>query len=85
MPLYIPLISIIVSSLLIYKKEKKYIFTKKYIVFSFAFTILILAEILLRFVGFSSIFFMLYFIIPVILGVILYTFLINNMISEKVT
>ena len=34
MPLYIPLISIIVSFLLIYKKEKKYIFLRKYIIFT---------------------------------------------------
>ena len=85
MPLYIPLISIIVSFLLIYKKEKKYIFLRKYIIFSVAFIILIFAEILLRFVGFSSLFFILYFLFPFLLAIILYTFLINNVNSEKIT
>ena len=33
-PLYIPLISIIISFLLIYKKEKKLIFLKKYFLFT---------------------------------------------------
>ena len=85
MPLYIPLISIIVSFLLIYKKEKKYIFLRKYIIFSVAFIILIFAEVLLRFVGFSSLFFISYFLFPFLLAIILYTFLINNVNSEKIT
>jgi len=49
MPLYIPLISVISSFLLIYKKEKKYNYLKKYFVFSSAFLVLILAEIFLRY------------------------------------
>ena len=84
MPLYIPLISIIASFLLIYKKEKKNNFLKKYIIFIFAFTILIFAEILLKFTGFSTINFMLYFLSPLILIVILYSLLAKNMISERI-
>ena len=83
MPLYIPLISVIVSFLLIYKKEKKYNYLKKYIIFIFAFIILLFAEMLLRFTGFSLINSTLYFLTPVVLFVVLYFLLIKNMISEK--
>ena len=84
MPLYIPLISVIASFLLIYKKEKKYNFLKKYIVFGFTFIILVFSEILLRYVGFSLTSFMLYFLFPLILLVALYSLLVKNMISERV-
>ena len=84
MPLYIPLISLIASFLLIHKKEKKTNFLKKYIVFIFAFIILILAEILLRFSGFSSISFVMYFLIPLVSMIILYSLLAKNMISERI-
>jgi len=83
MPLYIPLISIIASFLLIYKKEKKYNNIKKYIIFSFAFIILLFAEILLKFTGFSLINSALYFLTPIVLLIVLYFLLIKNMISEK--
>ena len=53
-PLYIPLISIITSFLLIYKKEKSYNFLKKYMLFVITFIILILAEIFLKYTGLSS-------------------------------
>ena len=85
MPLYIPLISVITSFLLIYKKEKKFNYLKKYIIFSFAFIILIFAEILLKFSGFSLINLMLYSISPIILLLILYILLIKNMSYRKST
>ncbi len=84
MPLYIPLISIMVSFLLLYKREKKYNFLKKYIVFSFAFIVLIIAEILLKYSGFSLRNFSLYFFSPIILMLILYSILIKKMIVEKI-
>ena len=83
MPLYIPLISVVASFLLIYKKEKKYNFVKKYLIFGIGFLILILAEILLRYTGFSSLNFILYFLAPLILFIFFYYFLIKNMNSEK--
>jgi len=82
-PLYIPLISVIASFLLIYKKEKKYNYLKKYIVFSFAFIILLFTEILLKFAGLSLIHFTLYFFTPVFLFIVLYFLLIRKMISER--
>ena len=84
MPLYIPLIAVVCSFMLNYRKEKKYNFLKKYTVFISAFIILILAEILLKFSGFSLINFSLYFFSPLILLLILYTLLKKNMMSEKI-
>ena len=85
MPLYIPLIAAICSFLLNYKREKKYNFLKKYAVFIFAFIILILAEILLKFSGFSLTNSTLYFASPLILLIILYTALKKDMLSESIT
>jgi len=84
MPLYIPLISVITSFLLIYQKNKKYNFLKQYIIFSLAFVILIFAEVLLRFSGFSLRNSFFYFSLPIILLIILYILLAKKMISEKV-
>jgi len=83
MPLYIPLISIISSFLLIFKKEQKYNYLNKYIVFVCAFMILIFTEILLRFTGFSLINLSLYFFTPIVLSLVLYFILIKSMLSEK--
>jgi len=82
MPLYIPLISIISSFLLIYKKEKKYNYLKKYFVFSLAFLFLIFAEIFLRYTGFAFINFFLYLTAPLLLFVFFYFLLIKNISYE---
>ena len=84
MPLYIPLISIIASYLLVLKKEKKYNYLRKYIIFFLAFVLLVSAEILLKFTGFSSINFALYFLSPIILLVSLHFLLTRIMMSEKI-
>ena len=83
MPLYIPLISVIVSFLLIHKKNKKYNYLKKYIIFIITFIILVLSEILLKFTGFSLINFFLYFFTPIVLSIVFYFLLIKNMISKR--
>ena len=85
MPLYIPLVSIIASFLLIYSREKKYNFIKKYIIFGFAFIILVFAEILLRYTGFSTMNVTLYFFSPLIIFIILYFILIKNLNTERIT
>ena len=54
MPLYIPIISIIICYLLSSRKESKYYFLQKYIVFITAFTILVFAEIMVRYSGNSA-------------------------------
>jgi len=83
-PLYIPLISIIVSFLLVYKKEKKYNFLKKYILFGLSFFILILAEILLKYTGLSFETTLLYFVLPVIMSILFYTQLTKKILNESI-
>ena len=84
-PLYIPLITVIISFLLMYRKEKKYNFLKKYILFILSFVILILAEILLKYTGFSPVIAVSYFILPIIIFIISYFYLIRKIITEKVS
>jgi lipopolysaccharide export system permease protein len=83
-PLYIPLISIITSFLLIYKKEKKYNFLKKYILFILSFVILIFAEILLKYTGFSLLAASSYFILPLVISFLFYIYLYKKIMTEKI-
>ena len=83
-PLYIPLVSIITSFLLIYKKEKTYHFLRKYVLFILSFTILILAEILLKYTGLSLSVAITYFAIPIITTFFLYICLQRKMTTEKI-
>ena len=85
MPLYIPLISILASFLLIQKKDKKYNYLKRYIIFSSSFMVLIFAEMLLRYTGFSLINFVVYFTSPFLLLITLYFILIKKMNSKIYT
>jgi len=85
MPTYIPLVSLIVSFLLVYKKKKKYIFLNKYIYFIISFFILVLAEIMVRYSGFSKLNTVLYFTFPFILMPIIYWVLSRSLSKEKKT
>ena len=84
MPLYIPLISLICSFLLIKKKKLKLKFLDKYFYFFIAFITLILAEVLVRFSGFSELNTLLYFLTPILILPILYIILINKFSSEEI-
>ena len=84
MPLYIPLITIMASFLLVHRKEKKYNYIKKYIIFSFAFIVLVFAEIFLKYTGVSLINVYLYLLTPLVLFLIFYFLLSKNSIYEKV-
>ncbi len=83
MPLYIPLISLICSFLLITAKRKKNIFLKKYTYFLISFIILVLAELLVRYSGFSNTNTILYFLIPILLLPFVYFILLNKITNEK--
>jgi len=83
MPLYIPLVSLIGSFILIYKKEKKFNFLKKYIYFIIGFLILVFAEIMVRFTGFSDLNTLVYFLLPFLLMPLAYGILCRNFIIEK--
>jgi lipopolysaccharide export LptBFGC system permease protein LptF len=82
-PLYLPLISIIASFLLIYKKENKYNYLRKYIIFIVGFIVLIFAEIFLKFTGFSVQNTFIYFLTPIILFMVTYLLLYKNLILVK--
>jgi lipopolysaccharide export system permease protein len=84
-PLYIPLIAIITSFLLIYKKEKKYNYLKKYMLFGSSFLLLIFGEISLKYTGASSLAFIYYFVFPVIVAGAFYIYLLKTMVSEKIS
>jgi len=77
MPLYIPLISIIICYLLSSAKENKYFFFRKYIIFILAFTILILAEIMVRYSGHSVLNSTIYYSVPPTLIFLNYLYLIR--------
>ena len=84
-PLYISLIALLSSFLLIYKKEKKTAFVKKYFIFFITFIILILSEILLKFSGLSKFNFFIYLLIPIILFSTIYILLVITFNKEKIS
>ncbi len=83
MPLYIPCISLILSFLLISRYESKRKNLYKYFYFAIAFTILITAEILVRYSGKSFLYSLIYYFIPIISVPILYLFLFRNFYNEN--
>ncbi len=67
MPLYIPLISVIICYLLSSRKENKLSFFQKYIVFIVAFFCLVLAEIMVRYSGQNILNTIIYYSLPFLL------------------
>ncbi len=82
MPLYIPLVSILISFILIHTKNKKTKIINRYLFFSLSFMLLVLSELLVRYSGISNIGFYTYFLIPFILLPTLYFILLNNFWRE---
>ena len=82
MPLYIPLVSILVSFMLIYRKNKKAKIFNRYVFFMLSFILLILSELLVRYSGISNIGFYTYLLTPFVLLPILYSILISKFWSE---
>ena len=84
MPLYIPFVSLIMSFLLISNlRKKKFIIYKNYLYFFISFIILIAAEVMVRFTGFSQANLLLYIFIPMIMCPIIYTFLLKQFNKEN--
>ena len=77
MPLYIPFISIIICYLLSSRKESKYFSFQKYIVFTAAFIVLVLAEIMVRYSGQSVLYSIIYYSLPPLLILLNYLNLIR--------
>ena len=82
MPLYIPLVSILISFMLIYTKNKKTKILTRYIFFILSFILLVLSELLVRYSGLSNIGFYTYLFSPIILLPILYLVLVNKFWKE---
>ena len=82
MPLYIPLVSILISFMLIYTKNKKTKILNRYIFFLLSFVLLVLSELLVRYSGISNFGFYTYLFTPFILLPILYVILINKFWKE---
>ena len=83
MPLYIPLISIFISFLLIYKKTKKKKIINRYIFFIISFLLLVMTELLVRYSGISITNFYIYLLTPFISVPIVYFILLNNFKKEQ--
>ena len=77
MPLYIPIISIIICYMLSSRIESKYYFLQKYIIFITAFTILVFAEIMVRYSGNSAKGLIIYYSLPPLLILLNYLNLIR--------
>ncbi len=82
MPLYIPLVSILISFVLIYTKNKKTKILNRYLFFLLSFTLLVLSELLVRYSGISKTGFYAYLFTPLILLPILYLILLNKFKKE---
>ncbi len=82
MPLYIPLIAVLISFLLVYKKNKKNKILNRYIFFSLSFLLLVLSELLVRYSGITILNFYIYLITPILLFPILYFVLANKFWKE---
>ena len=83
MPMYIPLTTLICCFLIVSRKETKINFFGKYIFFFIGFLILVLAEILVRYSGFSDLNTLIYFLFPIIFTPLIYLLLINRLKYEK--
>ena len=83
MPIYIPLVALTASFILIANRKSKINFLKKYFYFIFSFLILVLAELLVRFSGFSKLHSLIYLLVPFVLMPFTYIILNQRFGSEK--
>ena len=84
MPLYIPFVSLIMSFLLISNLRKtKFTIYKNYLYFFISFIILVTAEVMVRFTGFSETNLLLYIFFPMIMCPIIYMYLLKQFKKEN--
>ncbi len=84
MPIYIPVVSLLLSFLLVYKKNKKTNIYSRYIFFFFSFVLLVFAELLVRYSGLSNINFYTYLMTPIIISPILFLLLLKQFKKELI-
>ena len=82
MPIYIPVVSLLLSFLLIYKKNKKSNVYSRYTFFIFGFILLVFAELLVRYTGLSNINFYTYLMTPLIILPLLFFILLKKFKKE---
>ena len=83
MPIYIPLLSVIVCFLFSTKKELINYTRNKYLIFSFAFSIIVISEILVRYSGKNYLNTIVYYSLPLILLIVSYLILIKKFKFEN--
>ena len=83
MPLYIPLLALLSSFLLVSREETKAKSWYKYFYFGLAFTILITAEILVRYSGKSLTHGLFYYLLPLLCIPVLYIELVRRFYYEN--
>ena len=84
MPLYIPFVSLIMSFLLISNLRKtKFVIYKNYFYFFISFMILVTAEVMVRFTGFTETNLLLYIFFPMIMCPIIYMYLLKQFKKEN--
>lgn len=83
MPLYIPLLALLSSFLLITREESKFKNWYKYFYFALAFTILLTAEILVRYSGKSLTHGLFYYLLPLFCIPVLYIELVRRFYYEN--
>ncbi len=83
MPIYIPVIALTASFILVSRKDSKNKIIRNYFYFFLCFLILILAELLVRFSGFSNLHSLVYLFFPIILMPFVYLILYQKFKLEK--
>ena len=83
MPLYVPFVALLCSFILINREESKFSGLYKYIYGGLSFTILIVAEILVRYSGLSYYYSLIYYLFPVIFIPFLYLEILRKFSFEN--
>jgi len=83
MPLFLPLIALISCFILTSRKEKKLYGYNKAIYFLLGFTLLVVSEISVRYSGISVNHSIVYFVLPLVLPVLIYIFLLRTFKYEN--
>lgn len=83
-PIYIPLLTVLLSFVISFSKDNANYKFKIYTTFFITFVFLIISEILIRYSGASSVKSLLYFLAPIILSLLIYLVLIKTYKHERV-
>tara|TARA_A100001015_G_C14940500_1_gene692342 strand:- start:4 stop:1140 length:1137 start_codon:yes stop_codon:yes gene_type:complete len=84
LPFYIPIISLICSLLLVKNISKKNFLLNRYSIFFLCFLILLYAELIIRYTGFSKIIALVFILTPLFLVPVIYLFLIYKLSREAI-